>query len=272
LRKAHVLKLGGMDASVNRRPTFPGYDREAQFYDYCWSSFVDDIAFYRKRLGRPGRVLDLMCGTGRVGIALARAGWDVDGVDQSREMLDVARSKASSLPSRVRGRVRFHRSHLNGFRLPGGFDGAVIPVNSLPLILTRRDRVSALRNVRRHLKGSGKLLLNIDTPISYDSARTGAPHVEVFRLDGGKRWYVRSLAESFVRNDLVRGLTTHVVVNRSGRVETSVTSETRTRVLSVPEVLRELRAAGFAQTRLFGDYDGKPLTKKSNCAVFEARV
>ena len=257
---------------MNRRATFPGYDTEAQFYDYCWSSFVRDIGFYRRRLGRPGRVLDLMCGTGRVGIALAQSGWDVDGVDQSREMLRVARSKARSLPARVRGRVRFHRSNLIGFRLSGGFDGAVIPVNSFPLILARRDRVCALRNVRRHLKDSGKLLLNIDTPISYESAWAGAPSVAVFRLDGGRRWYVRSLGETFIRQDLVRGLTTHVLVNRSGRIETSVTTETQTRVLPISEVLSELRAAGYSRTRLFGDYDGTPLSDTSSFAVIEACV
>jgi SAM-dependent methyltransferase len=257
---------------MQRRSEFPGYDTEARFYDYCWAPFKEDIEFFKKRLGKPGRVLDLMCGTGRVGIALARAGWNVDGVDQSTEMLRVARSKLRTMPPGVRARVRLHKGSLTRFRLLGGFDCAVIPVNSFPLILARRDRICALRNVRRHLKDSGKLLLNIDTPSSYEPARAGTPMVEVYRIDGGRRWYVRSLAESFIRIDLVRGLTTHVLVGRSGRIETSVTSETQTRVLPIPELVTELRAAGFSQTRLFGDYKGRPLTKTSSFAVVEACV
>src|SRR5208282_3163421 len=39
---------------------FAGYDAEAEFYDYCWSSLVEDIKFYKRRLSKPGRVLDLM--------------------------------------------------------------------------------------------------------------------------------------------------------------------------------------------------------------------
>ena len=70
----------------------------------------------------------------------------------------------------------------------------------------------------------------------------------------------------------MRGLTTHVLVNRSGRVGTRVTSETQTRVLPVPEILHELRAAGFSRTRVFGDYDGGPLAEKSSFAVIEACV
>jgi SAM-dependent methyltransferase len=252
------------------RDHFPGYGAEAEVYDYCWSWFVEDIEFYKKRLGKPGRVLDLMCGTGRVGLALARAGWEVDGIDLSAEMLRVARSKLKRLPSHVRARVRFHRGNLTEFRLPGRFDAAVIPVDSYPLILGRSNRVRALRNVRRHLKASGKLLLQVDAPRSYETARVGVPTVGVFPFDRGRRLYIRSLAESFIRPDLVRGMTAHLLVDRSGRVERHFTSETRTRVLPMRSVVGEIADAGFARCRLFGDYAGGRLTLRSSFAVFEA--
>jgi len=255
---------------VTRYPEFPGYGAEAEFYDLCWSSLVDDIEFYRKRIGRPGRLLDLMCGTGRVALALARTGWVVDGVDQSVGMLSVARSKLRSIPLRVRDRVRFHRGDLAGFRLPFMFDAAVIPVNSFPLILSRRERVRALRNVHRHLDRSGKLLVHIDTPRSYQSAHVGAPIVSVFRLDQGRRWYVRSLVEHFIRADVVRGITSHLVVDRSGRFLRQAITETRTRVLPITEVVRELGEAGFSSSRLFGNYFGGRLKANSSFAVIEA--
>lgn len=255
---------------MTRHPEFPSYGAEAEFYDLCWSSLVDDISFYKRRIGAPGRLLDLMCGTGRVALALARAGWMVDGVDQSVEMLRVARSKLGSVPLRVRRRVRFHQGGLAGFRLPFVFDAAVIPIDSFPLILSRRERVQALRNVHRHLRRSGKLLVHVDTPRSYESARVGAPMVAVFRLDQGRRWYVRSLVERFLRPDLVRGITHHLVVDRSGRILRQVTTETRTRVLPITEVVRELNEAGFSRSRSFGDYSGGRLTRNSSFAVIEA--
>ncbi len=257
---------------MNSGSLFSGYETEARFYDYTWSRFVEDIAFYRRRFGVPGRVLDLMCGTGRVALALAQAGWRVDGVDRCSQMLRVARAKVRSLPARARDRVSFHRSELADFRLPGEYDGAVIPVNSFPLILRRRERIRALRNVRRHLGSSAKLLLHVDTPRSYASARTGCPSVEVICLPGSRRLYIRSLSESFLRQDLVRGLTSHLVFERSGRVVSRATTETRTRVLSVPEVVREVRSAGFSPARVFGDYAGGPLTGRSGFAIVEAGV
>lgn len=252
------------------RHELAGYNAEAEFYDYCWSSLVEDIEFYKKRVGGPGRLLDLMCGTGRVGLAFARGGWEVDGIDLSEEMLRVARAKARLLPTGMRKRLRFHRGNLTDFSVPVGFDTAVIPVDSFPLILKRRDRIRALRNVHRHLKRSGKLLLHIDTPQSYESARSGGPMVGVFRIDKGKRLYVRSLVESFVQPDLVRGVTAHMLVNRSGGIERRRMSETRTRVLSIPEGVEELRDAGCHRIRVFGDYKGGRLTRRSSFAVIES--
>jgi SAM-dependent methyltransferase len=229
------------------REHFPGYGAEAEVYDYCWSLLVEDV-----------------------GIALARAGWEVDGIDRSAEMLRVARSKRRRLPSEVRERVRFHQGDLTEFRSPGRFDAAVIAVDSYPLILSRPNRVRALRNVRRHLKASGKLLLHIDTPRSYETARVGAPTVSVFPIDRGRRLYLRSLVESFVRPDLVRGITAHLLVDRAGRIERHFTSETRTRVLPIRSVVGEIADAGFARSRLFGDYAGGRLTLRSSFAVIEA--
>jgi SAM-dependent methyltransferase len=49
----------------------------------------------RDELGRPGRVLDAGCGTGRVGLELARRGHSVVGVDLDASMLDLARAASA---------------------------------------------------------------------------------------------------------------------------------------------------------------------------------
>jgi ubiquinone/menaquinone biosynthesis C-methylase UbiE len=51
------------------------------------------------------RALDLGCGTGVVSLALARRGFDVLGIDHSREMLDLAEQKLAEAD--VRGPYRF---------------------------------------------------------------------------------------------------------------------------------------------------------------------
>jgi SAM-dependent methyltransferase len=255
---------------MDRRRRLGGYDTEAEFYDLCWSFLVEDIRFYRRRIGKPGRLLDLMCGTGRVGLALAQAGWQVDGVDQSAEMLRVGQSKLDRLSVGARSRMRFHHDNLLRFNLPRGFDAAVIPVDSFPLILSRRGRVAALRNVRNHLKVGGKLLVHVDTPASYETARGGVPSIGVFRVGKGGKLYIRCLSESFIGRGIVRGITVHLLVGQTGRVERRATSETRTRVLAIPEVVRELKDAGFDRILLWGDYRGGRVTRKSTFVILEA--
>ena len=63
---------------------------------------VHGEAAYVAALVPPGvRVLDAGCGTGRVGIELARRGYDVTGVDSDESMLSVARANAPELTWRL---------------------------------------------------------------------------------------------------------------------------------------------------------------------------
>ena len=60
------------------------FDSFARFYDLDYDSFQDDVAFYlglAEHTGGP--LLELGCGTGRLLIPLARAGFEITGVDLS---------------------------------------------------------------------------------------------------------------------------------------------------------------------------------------------
>jgi demethylmenaquinone methyltransferase / 2-methoxy-6-polyprenyl-1,4-benzoquinol methylase len=81
--------------SVNARELFapigPSYDRVGAALslgqDPLWRRFLVS------RLPRGGRVLDVATGTGLVAAELIRRGFEVTGVDQSAEMLDVAQRR-----------------------------------------------------------------------------------------------------------------------------------------------------------------------------------
>src|SRR5262245_35344471 len=54
-----------------------------------------DLAFTERHCDRPGRLLDLGCGTGRLLVPFARRGYWVLGVDLSEEMLRVVGEKVA---------------------------------------------------------------------------------------------------------------------------------------------------------------------------------
>lgn len=97
----------------------------------------------------PGaRILDAGCGTGRVGVELARRGYDVVGVDLDAGMLARARAAAPALT--------WIHADLAGFDpeehgVPGGFELVVAAGNVIPLVAhgTEPDVVTRLAAAAR---------------------------------------------------------------------------------------------------------------------------
>src|SRR5947209_9095078 len=68
------------------------YDLIAPFYDSEHAQFDEDLDLYRNFAELcGGQILELACGSGRLLLPLARAGFTLTGVDSSDAMLKLAR-------------------------------------------------------------------------------------------------------------------------------------------------------------------------------------
>lgn len=117
-----------------------------------------DLKFVMRHLRRPGRVLDLGCGTGRMTIPLAQAGHQVVGVDLSLPMLQVARQKAT-LP----GSITFAQANivdLSSFQ-DATFDAALCLFSTLSMIAGQDARDRAIAEALRVLRPGGLLILHV---------------------------------------------------------------------------------------------------------------
>ena len=248
-----------------------GYEAEAEFYDYAWETLKVDIAFYRRRLQGSHKVLDCMCGTGRVAIALARAGFRVDGIDSSVEMLRQARRRARTEAPRVRARLRWYCGDITQSSPSSDHDAAIIAVNSYGLILRESDRIRALQRIRAAVRQGGKLYLALDSVRSYRRIRDGVPFLTTVRPVGrGARTYLRVMVEFGSAAARARSTTLHALIGRSGHVMRTEVTETRTAVLSPSQVKKELVRAGFRVTDLCGDYDGSAYSPTGDRFIVEA--
>lgn len=100
--------------------------------------------------GRPaGSVLDAGCGTGRVGIELARRGVDVVGVDLDRRMIDVARSVAPD--------VTWLEGDLATLDLARTVD-VVVAAGNVMVYLTPGTGPAVVRRLTAHLRPNGALV------------------------------------------------------------------------------------------------------------------
>jgi SAM-dependent methyltransferase len=97
----------------------------------------------------PGSVLDAGCGTGRVGVELARRGVEVVGVDADPEMIRAARAKAPGLAWVV--------ADLAGLDLARRFDVVLLAGNVVPYIAPE-SRAAAVAACARHLVPGGRLV------------------------------------------------------------------------------------------------------------------
>lgn len=125
-----------------------------------------DVAFYRSLADETGGpILELACGTGRVALSLAAAGFDVVGLDISRPMLRVARRKRAAAPAEVAKRVTLVEGDMTGFDLRRTFALVVVPFRSFQALLTPEAQRSCLARVHRHLRDAGLLALDLFDPI-----------------------------------------------------------------------------------------------------------
>jgi len=142
---------------------------DAALYDYEYRRRRADVTFYRelatKRLGGPGRLLELGAGSGRVTIPLARDGHEVVAVDQSQAMLERLRSRTESLPNAARSRITVVEGELCTFRAPGGpFPLVIAAFNVLEHLYTRGELAACLARVAAHLAPGGAFAFDVQMP------------------------------------------------------------------------------------------------------------
>ena len=250
-----------------------GYDKIARFYDIEHDALVDDLFMYEnlaRRCGSP--VLELGCGTGRVALHLARAGFEVVGLDASPAMLAVAREKLGH--ASLLERVRLLQANLGDFALDQQFGMATLAINTFMHFLTIADQVRVLANAGRHLKPDGWLV--IDLPRADRSLLLEAgEHLSINHIltdpDTG-----RPILKSVIATVDMVTQTQHLTLaydetDKGGVVHRTIASFT-VRYFFRYEMELLLDKAGFDLEALYGSYGFDPYEDDSERMIFVARA
>ena len=140
------------------------YDPIAELYEFEYRAFEEDLPLFLDLATRTGSpVLDIGCGTGRVAFAIAQAGFQVTGIDESEAMLKLAEQHLETNRS-LAARVRLPRQSALEYQSETRFRLAIMAVNTFGHFLTKQVQLKLLRNVRRHLVPGGILVIDM-TPI-----------------------------------------------------------------------------------------------------------
>ena len=119
-----------------------------------------DRTIYRTliELGQ-GPALDVGCGTGRLMLDYLNAGLDVDGVDNSPEMLAICRTKAAATGIDIEGRL-FEQS-MDKLALPRRYATIFVPSSSFQLLTDASVADKAMARFHEHLTPNGVLVMSI---------------------------------------------------------------------------------------------------------------
>lgn len=123
------------------------------------SLFEFDEAVLARHFDRPGTLVDLGCGTGRLLLPFARRGFHGLAIDLSLPMLDVVGLKAREEALSI-DRVRANLTQLDCLR-DGSADYAICMFSTLGMVRGRANRLVVLRHARRVLRDGGKFVLHV---------------------------------------------------------------------------------------------------------------
>jgi SAM-dependent methyltransferase len=175
------------------------------------SLFTADLAFVKRYCSRPGRLLDLGCGTGRLLVPLAQKGYWGLGVDLSEEMLKTAGAKAAAAGVAVQ-LLKANLVELDGLA-DQSFDYAACLFSTLGMVAGTDPRRRVVEQVHRLLRPGGTFVLHV--------------HNRWFNFwnPPGRRWLLRDLGRSLLRRETagdrrmpvhqgIAGLTLHLFTRR----------------------------------------------------------
>lgn len=246
-------------------PTRPGegeFEGVAPYYDHLmvgvpYESWVDYVEALLKRWkSTPRTVLDLACGTGRVGSELLHRGYEVLGADLSEPMALRCAKQEPPLPAAV--------SDARALGLASNsFDLIVCLYDSLNYILELDGFAAAMAEGWRVLRPNGLFIFDLNTtralsmgmftqkyltgpdPLHYDWQAHWDAKTRICRVDMWFGWHGANGLQTFEETHYQRAYT-------------------------FQEVTAALKAAGFRKHKTYDAYHFTPLTPWSDRAFYVA--
>jgi ubiquinone/menaquinone biosynthesis C-methylase UbiE len=240
-------------------PSYEYYGMLAEFWDLFRgdTSTWEDRLFYLdvvKKYGQP--VLDVGCGTGRILLDFMQQGIDIDGVDNSPEMLALLHQKAE----KINLHPTVYQQEMTELSLPRKYQTILVPSSSFQLLLDEKLPPIAMDRFYEHLLPGGVLAMPFMTfwkdgePLENEFTR------EVVRPEDGatiRRWqYARFDPDT----DLEHTIDRYEII-RDGKVISSEEHHQSpgTRSYTQEQAVELYRAAGFNDIQVFHDFTFDPV-------------
>ena len=240
-------------------PSYEYYGMMAEFWDLFRgdTSTWEDRFFYLdvvKKYGQP--VLDVGCGTGRILLDFMQQGFDIDGVDNSPDMLGRLHQKAEKLDLHP----TVYQQEMTELSLPRKYQTILVPSSSFQLLLDASLPPVAMNHFHEHLLPGGVLAMPFMTLWKQGNPLESEYTREAMRPEDGttvRRWqYSRFDPET----DLEHTIDCYEIV-RDGKVTASEEhhQSPATRSYTQEQAIVLYQEAGFKDIEVFHEFTFEPV-------------
>ena len=238
----------------------------ASFYDRLHAD-SDDVRHYPGILLPYGkRVLEIGCGTGRIAVPLANAGFAVTGLENEEEMLAILHAK-----DYPKERLTVVRGDARSFHMDEAFDSVLLGCNFVNHFVDSGELLQVLRCCHAQLRPGGLLLIDCSLPdLEYMHASNGVAELFKFPTEQGT-----VIHDSFCPNyDFANQIETDIISLKEYRDDELVREADTVMTLTfyMPRELRSLlREAGFTIIKESGELGcDVPIGQRYSAMVFYA--
>jgi SAM-dependent methyltransferase len=238
------------DVQVARSYDTPG---TGMFAPSVLNPTVDRLA----ELAGDGQALEFAIGTGRVAVPLYERGIRVTGIELSRPMIEVLRTKVDETA------IPVVCGDMATATVPGEFALVYLVFNTISNLLTQSEQVACFRNAARHLAPGGRFVVELWIP-------------DLRRLPPGQQATVWQIEPGYIGLDtydvLHQQVVSHHVRFGDGRAAQLLRSPHRYIWPAELDLMGEL--AGFTLESRNADWAGAEFTadSRSHVSVYRLRV
>jgi SAM-dependent methyltransferase len=135
------------------------YEKFAEVYDLVTPDefYVDYFEFlikiFKEISFKPKKILDLACGTGRLSKIFLDKGYDIEGLDISTGMLEIAKKRG----------LKVYQSNMVDFNLEQKYDLVICTYDSLNYILHEDALQKCFNSVSKHLNQAGVFIFDMNS-------------------------------------------------------------------------------------------------------------
>ncbi len=176
----------------------------AEFFDILHDGCNDALIYPQILKAYGNRILELGCGTGRIAVPLAQAGYKVTGIEYEADMIALACKK-----DYPKENLTILQGDARNFSLNQTFDAILLSCNFINHFIDSNDVLSILQCCKSHLANEGVIIIDCSVPdYAYMQQSNGKTEVFDFHMEHGT-----VIKDTFTPSyDFVRQIETDIIV------------------------------------------------------------